>query len=87
MELVFEGEDVLELFLEDSKDSVENCFVFHSQIIFQLFIHRLYFQNDDLAGLVALRPSSEYSGLIPFRIVWFDLFAVQGTLSSNFHEP
>ena len=30
---------------------------------------------------------NEYSGLIPFRIVWFDLFAVQGTLSSNFHEP
>ena len=25
-------------------------------------------------------PSSEYSGLISFRIDWFDLFAVQGTL-------
>ena len=28
------------------------------------------------------RPSSEYSGLIPFRIDWFDLLAVQGTLKS-----
>ena len=27
-------------------------------------------------------PSSEYSGLISFRIDWFDLFAVQGTLKS-----
>ena len=27
-------------------------------------------------------PSSEYSGLISFRIDWFDLFAVQGNLKS-----
>ena len=27
-------------------------------------------------------PSSEYSGLISFRIDWFDLLAVQGTLKS-----
>ena len=27
-------------------------------------------------------PSNEYSGLISFRIDWFDLFAVQGTLKS-----
>ena len=27
-------------------------------------------------------PSNEYSGLIPFRIDWLDLFAVQGTLKS-----
>ena len=28
------------------------------------------------------RPSNEYSGLISFRIDWFDLLAVQGTLRS-----
>ena len=28
------------------------------------------------------RPSDEYSGLISFRIDWFDLLAVQGTLKS-----
>ena len=28
----------------------------------------------------SLSPSDEYSGLISFRIDWFDLFAVQGTL-------
>ena len=29
-----------------------------------------------------ISPSSEYSGLISFRIGWFDLLAVQGTLKS-----
>ena len=30
----------------------------------------------------SLSPSNAYSGLISFRIDWFDLFAVQGTLKS-----
>ena len=30
----------------------------------------------------SIRPSNEYSGLISFRIHWFDLLAVQGTLKS-----
>ena len=30
----------------------------------------------------SISPSSEYSGLISFRIEWFDLLAVQGTLKS-----
>ena len=30
----------------------------------------------------SISPSNEYSGLISFRIDWFDLFAVQGTLES-----
>ena len=30
----------------------------------------------------SINPSSEYPGLISFRIDWFDLFAVQGTLKS-----
>ena len=32
-------------------------------------------------------PSNEYSGLISFRIDWFDLRAVQGTLSSLLQHP
>ena len=32
----------------------------------------------------SIRPSNEYSGLISFRIDWFDLLAVQGTLKSSF---
>ena len=31
-------------------------------------------------------PSSEYSGLISFRVDWFDLLAVQGTLKSLLHH-
>ena len=30
----------------------------------------------------AMDPSNEYSGLISFRMDWFDLLAVQGTLKS-----
>ena len=30
----------------------------------------------------SIRPSNEYSGLISFRMDWFDLFAVQGTFKS-----
>ena len=31
----------------------------------------------------SISPSNEYLGLISFRIDWFDLFAVQGTLESS----
>ena len=31
---------------------------------------------------LCISPSNEYKGLIPFRIDWFNLFAVQGTLRS-----
>ena len=31
---------------------------------------------------VSISPSNEYSGLISFRIGWFDLLAVQGTFKS-----
>ena len=30
----------------------------------------------------SISPSNEYSGLVSFRIDWYDLFAVQGTLKS-----
>ena len=34
----------------------------------------------------SISPSSEYSGLISFRIDWFDLLAIQGTLESLFQH-
>ena len=34
----------------------------------------------------SISPSSEYSGLISFRINWFDLFTVQGTLKTLFQH-
>ena len=36
----------------------------------------------DWSFIFSISPSSEYSGLISFRIDWFDLLAVQGTLKS-----
>ena len=33
----------------------------------------------------SISPSNEYSGLIPFRVDWLDLLAVQGTLKSLLH--
>ena len=35
----------------------------------------------------SISPSNECSGLISFRIDWFDLLAVQGTLKSLFPKP
>ena len=35
--------------------------------------------------LFSISPSNEYPGLISFRIDWFDLLAVQGTLKSLLH--
>ena len=34
----------------------------------------------------SISPSNEYSGLISFRIDWFDLLAVQGTLKNLFRH-
>ena len=34
----------------------------------------------------SISPSSEYSGLISFRIDWFDLLAAQGTLELDHEE-
>ena len=34
----------------------------------------------------SIRPSNDYSGLISFRIDWFDFLAVQGTLKSVYHQ-
>ena len=34
----------------------------------------------------SISPSNEYSGLISFRMDWFDLLAVQGTLKSLQHR-
>ena len=35
----------------------------------------------------SIGPSSEYSGLISFRIDWFDLLAAQGALKSFLQKP
>ena len=36
---------------------------------------------------ISISPSNEYSGLISFRIDWFDLLVVHGTLKNLLHHP
>ena len=62
----------------------------YSPFAIDLSQHQGLFQQVDSSHQVAnyrsfsfsISPSSEYSGLISFRIDWFDLLAVQGTLKS-----
>ena len=42
----------------------------------------LRIRSKDWSFTFSISPSNEYSGLISFRMDWFDLLAVQGTLKS-----
>ena len=59
---------------------------------FSLSQHHI-FSNESLQDVAKvlelyfnISPSSEYSGLVSFRIDWFDLLALQGTLKSLFQH-
>ena len=68
-----------------------NCLIFCRSILcFQCF-PALVFSSESALCIrwpkywsfsFSIRPSNEYSGLISFRMDWFDLLAVQGTLKS-----
>ena len=45
-------------------------------------INSLYFNSSFAAQKGKTSPSKEYSGLISFKIDWFDLLTFQGTLKS-----
>ena len=50
---------------------------------------RLYASTGQSIGALAsvfIHPSNEYSGLVSFRIDWFDFLAIQGTLKSLLHH-
>ena len=51
----------------------------------RVFSNKSVLQNrwpEDWSFSFSISPSNEYSGLISFRMDWFDLLAVQGTLKS-----
>ena len=50
--------------------------VFHNQSVLYIRWPKYWSFN------LSINPSNEYSGLISFRIDWFELLAVQGTLKS-----
>ena len=58
-------------------------------LLFSIFPSIRIFSNESVLCIrwpkdwsFSISPSNEYSGLISFRIDWFDLLAVQGTLKS-----
>ena len=55
------------------------------QGLFQ-WVHSLHQVAKVLELSFSISPSNEYSGLISFRIDWFDFLAVQGTLKSLFQH-
>ena len=52
----------------------------HQGLFWGLAVHRRWPTVLELQ--LSISPSNEYSGLISFRIDWFDLLAVQGTLKN-----
>ena len=56
--------------------------LFSGQVVFDSLCHELLPIRWPKYWSFSISPSSEYSGLISFRIDWFDLLAVQGTLNS-----
>ena len=63
----------------------------HTLLLPSIFPSIRVFSNDSALGIrwpkywsfsFSISPSNEYSGLISFRIDWFGLLAVQGTLKS-----
>ena len=60
-------------------------------LLFSIFPSIRVFSNESVLHITwpkywsfsfSISPSNEYSGLIPFRMDWFDLLGVQGTLKS-----
>ena len=50
-------------------------------------MNQFFASGDQSTGVsFSISPSNEYSGLISFRIDWFDLLAVQGTLKGLFQH-
>ena len=58
----------------------------HHQGLFQ-WVSSSYQVAKDWSFSFSISPSSEYSGLISFRMDWLDLLVVQGTLKNLLQQP
>ena len=65
--------------------------LYHQLLLPSIFLSITVFSNESVLHIrwpkywsfsFSISPSNEFSGLISFRIDWFDLLAVQGTLES-----
>ena len=66
----------------------------HPLLLSPIFSSIRVFSNESVLSIrwqkywsFSISPSYEYSGLIPFRMDWLDLLAVQGTLKSLLQQP
>ena len=85
------------IFIESVMPS--NCLILcHPLLLPSVFLSIRVFSNKSVLCIrwpkywsfsFSISPSNEYSGLISFRIDWFDFLAVQGTLKSllQYHNP
>ena len=56
--------------------------VFSNELVLSIKVLELQLQPKYWSFSFSISPSNEHSGLISFRMDWFDLLAVQGTLKS-----
>ena len=84
------SQNLLKLKSIESKMSFNHLILCHSFLLLPSIFPSIGVFSNELAFLIRRpkywtsnnSPSNEYSGLISFRMDWFDLFAVQGTLKS-----
>ena len=78
-------------------DAIQHLALFHPLLLLssmfpsiQVFSNELVLHirwPNDWSFSISISPSNEYSRLISFRVEWFDLLAVQGTLKSPSPTP
>ena len=77
-------------------DTIQHLILCHPLFLPSIFSSIRVFSNESALRIkspkywsfsFSISPYNEYSGLISFRIDWFDLLAVQGTLKSLLQAP
>ena len=85
------SQSLLKLMSVESVMPSNHLILCHPLLLPSIFLSIRVFSNETVLRIrqpkywsssFSISPSNEYSGLISFRIDWFDLLAVQGTLKS-----
>ena len=85
------SQSLLKLMSIESLMPTNHCILCHPLLLPPVFPSIRVYSNDSVLCIrwpkywsfsFSISPSNEYSGLISFRIEWFDLLAAQGTLKS-----
>ena len=81
---------LLKLMFTESVISSNHLILCHPRLLLPSFLPSIWVFSSESTLYIrwpmfwsfSISPSNEYSGLISFRVDWFDLLAVQGTLKS-----